>query len=142
MAISLFYNEQATVDYYGKDQRSGTVCTLDPTPTITKTSQTNVRPRGADIVDISQDGNQITITANGNGTGTVTVAAYLEKNSGITLLTDTRVSDGSVETNVIGSKSIINSIGISFSTEVTVLEPKSTIELDGTTTNPEIDCQE
>ena len=69
---TLFFDEQMTITFIGKDQRSGKQC-VPLNPTIVQVPRLNVRPRGANIVDMVVDGDSVTITANGNGTGTVTV---------------------------------------------------------------------
>jgi len=139
---TLFYDESMTITYMAKDQREGLICPpVDPT--VVKVSQDNVRPRGADIIDLVQDGDTITITANGNGTGTVVVVAYQEKAAdpvtGINL--DERGAQGCFETSGLGSKSLINTFSPVATEEVTVLAPPLVTTLDQEIEGPEIDCE-
>lgn len=143
----LFYNEETNIKFIGLDQRKGEIC--PPLGlTIAKVSRMDVRPRGADIVDVVLNGDTVNITANGNGTGTVTVAVYIQKADdpapfrSLAFGSGDRFPDGNPERNPIGSKSLINTIGIAFSEEVTVVEPKDIIELKTDVTDPEPDCQE
>lgn len=138
----LFNGEQMNISFIGLDQRNGRQCPpLSVTPMICVVPHTNVRPRGANIVDVSQSGDEVTITANGNGVGNVTIAAYLEKDGPLgTPLVITE--DGQWEMKTIGSKSVINTIGIAFSEEVIVLQPQTVIDLTTDITDPEKDCEE
>lgn len=143
---TLFYDETMTITYNAKDQREGKRCPpMDPEPTVVKVNQDNIRPRGANIIDIVQDGDQVTITANGNGTGTVTVSAYQEKaiNPVTSLNVDDRGAQGCFETRGLGSKSLINTLSPVITEEVTVLAPNAlTITLDQEVDDPEKDCSE
>jgi hypothetical protein len=145
---TLFFDEQMTITFIGKDQRSGKQCP-PLNPTIVKIPRVDVRPRGADIVDMVVEGDSVTITANGNGTGTVTVVGYVDKQSTfpslnvISILNHDPASDGGLwERNEMGSKSVINTLGIAISEEVTVLSPEISIEVETDITDPEIDCPE
>lgn len=144
MATTLFYNEQMKIKFIGLDQRNGKECSLTPSPTISKVPFKDVRPFGADILTVSQNGDEITITANGNGTGTVTVAAYLDKEDdpAFQIMADVRISDGLWERKSIGSKSVINSLGVAVSEDVSVVEPEFIKGITTEILDPEQDCSE
>lgn len=145
---TLFFDEQMTITFIGKDQRSGKQCP-PLNPTIVKIPRVDVRPRGADIIDMVIDGDSVTITANGNGTGTVTVVGYVDKQATfpnlniISVLNHDPGSDNGLwEKSDLGSRSVINTLGIAISEEVTVLSPEISISIETDITDPEIDCPE
>lgn len=141
MATILYYFESMTIEYSGLDQREGKRC--PPLgPTVSKVNSIGIRPRGADIIDIVQDGDVITITANGNGTGTVTVSAWLDKDSEPILSLDPRGSQGCFETSKFGSKSVVNTLSPAYTEEIIVLEPPLTVDMDAEINDPEKDCEE
>ena len=144
----LFFDEQMTITFIAKDQRSGKQCP-PLNPTVVKVPKMDVRPRGADILDMVVDGDSVTITANGTGTGTVTVVGYVDKQATfpslniISALNHDPASDQALwERSEIGSKSVINTLGISISEEITVLSPEISIEVITEITDPEPDCPE
>lgn len=137
-----------TITVGGLDVRQGEMCP-PMGPTVATIYHIDVRPRGAKIVDVTLDGDVVTVFANGNGTGSVTISMWKEKagdpeeGGGIVALVDTRNLTGIDERKVIGARSVINPIGVAINEDVTVLAPSPrlhefTTEVEG----PEKDCQE
>jgi hypothetical protein len=138
MTTILFFDEQMTIAYTGLDQRKGKRC-APLAPTVLRIDSLDIRPRGANIIDLVQDEDSITITANGNGTGTVSVIAYLEASEDA-VLSGSR--QGCWETTALGSRSAINALAPAISEDILIMEPQKTVEIEQVIDDPDPDCVE